>query len=1684
MILRLVWRRRNEMRRARKAHGRVARWGLLAVMAVSVLTGFVWWSPDRADAQSNPPADNCEYKYHAESIRAKKDDGSGFMEEGTSDGKRIFVGGGRLPYWRCEGDVGGDNCQFVGEIDNGIADGISYCAVSNPKDGHDATVFIPCRNEVEFKFSVGGEDYRDWQGSALAKAEWKDDDNDPNHWWVEEIENESSDETFRREGRGGDGDPGMHTNYDGKGCDLGEHPPRQSCAEIRNRITEAYDTRAVAQEEEPPNIDEIAAQNRRLSLLVDTGGVVPDDCWGTYPSRHYQVSWDDNNDRISLERLTGWLAQLMFGFGKTLVQTALWLVGFAFKFDVTEYMDLISETARSIDKEIVHFGKARGGTEFNLSHIAWLALFAVAGYHVLRGRATRGGMEIVISFVLVALTVPFIMSSTGRNGDACAYEACFNVKDYATTMADLLDRSSAAMLMINARDWDINDELFHQRQSTGGGGARSDDEDSEWVETGSNVDRKHREANITNLLYSTQGRLHREFIELPYMYINFGAEVERTDQCGEVMYNILSTEHHGSGSGWEKRYLDRESARLAAESAGVDVDDLGDDELKGLDTDYCGEYSENNSEMKMDRLMVVTFMTIITTIVAAVVGLIAATLLVAKFLVAILFIMMPLAVISAILPGRGRMIAWWWLGTLVQAWLAALAMGLILALTLLLLDGIHATSDGKPLAERWAIVLLLLIVMWLLRKKLVSGSQSAARSISERLTSINSDGGPRWAGAGGGQWGVDMTGIDRAGGKVVRAGAGVAMMATRAAGQFATQAAFTAGGMAVGAAFSPYRTLRQRWQERRQYGRAYRNLANVDALKRRRDIHYGFVDPKNVRNWDGKGDVGGPWGHLVVSTTRASQHNGQWFGRGIDNSGVATGSRGSGGTSGGGQSGGGGPHGGPGNPTGGGSGGGGSRPPTRPNAGLRRNYEQATERMAGSGRALQGARSQSIGLKRALGGQQQVSDRMARDLGLTPSMVERWNNMSPTARAGTSGQQLGRDLARDGRRHVVEAERFHQRNVRKAEGAGQQLIQPRFSGSSSTQGNRSRGPINRPEPATQSPTGPAPVGPARYLQQRRSERADARHEASRSIYQSRQQAHDRVEGALDSRSRIAEADARTLGIDESARVAWNTGVDRPHTARREQSAERISQQARSSVADAAQTNRGAGDKASAARRKLDEPTRDVESVALQSKVTRAMGKTADRYDDQFAKQEARDRVDGALNRGSKIDQEDGRALGLDEGTRLAWNEDRYRYNRGEHVNTREQAAEHLRGQADRSVARAAARAEAAEAKMDNRAAAMPDGKTPDPQRPRRSDGSDNALGVSGSEMASAFPGWGPPPGSPPPTPSGGPPTPPSAGPTGGPSAPTRPSDPSGPSRPDVHAVRARGEADARSGGGSPTPPTRPDPGDPPENPTRRGRFDNDSGAIRFDGWFRRRKHKADDNALGVGGSEMASTFPGWGPPPGSPPPTPSGPPRGEGGPGPKRGPGQESGLPKRTETYRERQRDKEAMFERMTRRADQHVDPRYQRMKDIEMETELGRMAGTGPPSPRDQARANREYEAHQADLQDHSTWAVEEFDWSDKGRFNQRESQRMESERGDSHRDHAQRGNTPGWKERGQGEVNRPGPVGRRNVPEPINEPEKSSSASSEKWDHRKQPSKPPDWRDVIDDDDWGDFYGKGPKG
>jgi hypothetical protein len=378
----------------------------------------------------------------------------------------------------------------------------------------------------------------------------------------------------------------------------------------------------------------------------DSASIVPDDCWGQFPSSHYDIGCDEGAWNHISRKVYCTFTDLAFQGARSATAVALWVVEWAYGFGVYDRLGGSAvELADTYQRDLIG--------PLGLSHLAWFYAVAWVALALLRGRLTLAGGELLTSIVLALLAGMLVANPAG----------------YLEGTLDTVGTVSGALL------------------ATGSGEPPP--------ESGDQADA---------VLQPLQAQIHRAFVEDPYDHLNWGGTT-LPPACAAIRDRILASGPHGNSDG----------PRMAMNAAG------------------CGQQADFNRDPNGTRLFgaVLTFGA--AGIMVVLVALVALTIVVAQVINVVLFALTPFAALAAILPGAGRELAWRWLASVLRVVLAVVGMSFVLSLLLLTIRVLLEGSTGVGIAERFALVNVVVLAMFVARKRLITAGHNLAANMGQRL---------------------------------------------------------------------------------------------------------------------------------------------------------------------------------------------------------------------------------------------------------------------------------------------------------------------------------------------------------------------------------------------------------------------------------------------------------------------------------------------------------------------------------------------------------------------------------------------------------------------------------------------------------------------------------------------------------------------------------------------------------------------------------------------------------------------------------------------------------------------------------------------------------------------------------------------------------------------------------------
>lgn len=135
------------------------------------------------------------------------------------------------------------------------------------------------------------------------------------------------------------------------------------------------------------------------------GEVVPGGEPGRFPTSHYEVEYDAGLFDV-MEKLQGWLTNVVFGLARWLVRIGIWVITWAYTFAFgNELAEPAGNMARLYEEKLVG--------PIGLSEIALFCAVVYAGWQIFRGRLPRGVGELAVSLIVAAAGVVLLRNPSG-----------------------------------------------------------------------------------------------------------------------------------------------------------------------------------------------------------------------------------------------------------------------------------------------------------------------------------------------------------------------------------------------------------------------------------------------------------------------------------------------------------------------------------------------------------------------------------------------------------------------------------------------------------------------------------------------------------------------------------------------------------------------------------------------------------------------------------------------------------------------------------------------------------------------------------------------------------------------------------------------------------------------------------------------------------------------------------------------------------------------------------------------------------------------------------------------------------------------------------------------------------------------------------------------------------------------
>lgn len=134
--------------------------------------------------------------------------------------------------------------------------------------------------------------------------------------------------------------------------------------------------------------------------------LVPEGCWGRYPSSNYDIGCDEGAWNHLSRKVYCTFTDLTFQGARTATAVAAWLAGWAYSFDAAS---LVTDPAVSMANSF----QTRLVGPLDVGDLAWFAMMAWVAFTALRGRVTHAAGEFVASVLLAGLAGIMLANPAG-----------------------------------------------------------------------------------------------------------------------------------------------------------------------------------------------------------------------------------------------------------------------------------------------------------------------------------------------------------------------------------------------------------------------------------------------------------------------------------------------------------------------------------------------------------------------------------------------------------------------------------------------------------------------------------------------------------------------------------------------------------------------------------------------------------------------------------------------------------------------------------------------------------------------------------------------------------------------------------------------------------------------------------------------------------------------------------------------------------------------------------------------------------------------------------------------------------------------------------------------------------------------------------------------------------------------
>jgi hypothetical protein len=447
---------------------------------------------------------------------------------------------------------------------------------------------------------------------------------------------------------------------------------------------------AVAAEDEPPN-------------PMENEDVLPVDQIGRYSLWRYEVGSGDPGALDIDQVIWAALTELFFWGSKGLVAIGEWVIEQAYSFDlVQELTDPAVRFADSLQREFVG--------PLGLNDFALFLAVAYSGYQLYRRRTALGLGELVISLLVVVFGAMLVAQPAWLLRSALPYTI-----DLSTGLLEVA-------MSLNTTD-----------PTPGGGGEQTcvrDFRGGAWT---------CQEDRYSQAVRPLTSAIQHALIEQPYDLIAWGALLE--GDCAVKRDEILANDDwdpdsadarnhmRGGVAGSVAGALDKIPDWLKGPAARA-IQDEATEAMPGGD---CAKYADYNAEPTVERMGLALVNLLVTVVVISLLVLVALTVVGAQLILAGHLVAVPFAVALGTVPGTGRQLLVKWGSNVGQAYVVILAMSFLLAMLLVGTAVILGAGDDRPLGQRYLVLLLVVCMIFRMRKRLVSAVQYMTIRAAQKL---------------------------------------------------------------------------------------------------------------------------------------------------------------------------------------------------------------------------------------------------------------------------------------------------------------------------------------------------------------------------------------------------------------------------------------------------------------------------------------------------------------------------------------------------------------------------------------------------------------------------------------------------------------------------------------------------------------------------------------------------------------------------------------------------------------------------------------------------------------------------------------------------------------------------------------------------------------------------------------